>query len=99
MTEGQSGSELESYKNSIIEMIVIDKVEMAIDMISQSHQFCSRLEKFGIRDGHSVLSDLSNGVLEVVGCSSTLLASSEPDGSLPSSTVSDMVRIVSSDDK
>ena len=91
MTEGQSGSDFESYKNNIIEMIAIDKIEMVIDIISQSHQFCNKLGRFGIHDGRFILSDLSNGVLEVVSCSSTLLASSEPDGLLPSSTVSDIV--------
>lgn len=85
MTEGQSGSDFESYKNNTIEMIVIDKIEVAIDIISQIHQFSSRLKKFGIRNGRFVLSGLSNGVVEVVGCSSTLLASS------PFSTVSDIV--------
>lgn len=91
MTEGQSGSELESYKYRITVIIVIDRTEMPIEIISQSHQFWSKFEKFGITDGRFVLSDSSKGVVEVVGCSSTLRASSMLYGSLPSSTASDMV--------
>lgn len=88
MTEGQSGSELESYKNSIIEIIVIDITEVPIEIISQSHQFCNRLGKFRITDGRF---GFSNGVVEVIGCSSSLLASSLLYGSFLSSTDGDIV--------
>lgn len=91
MTEAQSGIELESYENNSIEMTLIDSTEMPIGIISQSHQFCSKLGKFRITDGRFAPSSLSNGVAEMVGCSSSLLASSTSYGSFPSSTDGDMV--------